>query len=339
MFVLGVETSCDETSASVVADGEVKSNVISSQIVHSRFGGVVPELASRAHLRLIIRVVEEALAQAGVAKGDLDAVAATQGPGLAGALLVGLSFAKAFAFGRRIPFVGINHLEGHLYSNLLTRPAHGFPFLSLVVSGGHTMLVHVERPFHHRVLGQTRDDAAGEAFDKVSRMLGLGYPGGPIIDARAKLGNPRAIDFPRAFLGEGYEFSFSGIKTAVLYYLRRRGLPVPFREGEQAHAELINDICASFQEAIVDVLVSKTVAAAKEFRAREVSIAGGVSANTRLRNRLRAEAETVGFRLFTPPLEYCMDNGAMIAYVGWMRLVAGERSSFEIPVAANLELT
>jgi N6-L-threonylcarbamoyladenine synthase len=339
MFVLGVETSCDETSASVVVDGEVKSNVISSQLVHSKFGGVVPELASRAHLRLIIRVVDEALAMAGVTKGELDAVAATQGPGLAGALLVGLSFAKAFAFGRRIPFIGVNHLEGHLYSNLLTRNPHGFPFLSLVVSGGHTMLVHVERPFHHRLLGQTRDDAAGEAFDKVAKMLGLAYPGGPIIDARAKLGNPRAIDFPRAFLGEGYEFSFSGIKTAVLYYLRRRGLPDPAREGEPAYEEHLNDICSGFQEAVVDVLVGKTVTAAQELRVREVAIAGGVSANSRLRDRMRAEAGKAGCRVFTPPLEYCTDNGAMIAYVGWMRLAAGERSSFGIPATANLELT
>lgn len=338
MVVIGIETSCDETSAAVVVDGDVRSNVISSQLIHTKYGGVVPELASRAHLRLIVAVAEEALARAGMEKSSLDAVAATQGPGLAGALLVGLSFAKAFAFGLHLPFIGVNHMEGHLYSNLLTREKHGYPFLSLIVSGGHTMLVHVERAFSHRMLGQTRDDAAGEAFDKVAKMLGLEYPGGPIIDKRARLGNKKAVDFPRAFLGDSYEFSFSGIKTAVLYHLRREGLPDPGRSADPAYDQTINDICASFQEAIVDVLVSKTVAAAREFRIREVTIAGGVSANSRLRERMQREAARIGCTVHTPPLEYCMDNGAMIAFVGWMRLVAGERSLFEIPAVANLEL-
>jgi N6-L-threonylcarbamoyladenine synthase len=338
MIVLGIETSCDETSAAVLVDGEVRSNVISSQLIHSKYGGVVPELASRAHLRMIIAVVEESLARAGVAKTDLDAVAATQGPGLAGALLVGLSFAKAFAFGLRLPFIGINHMEGHLYSNLLAGEKHGYPFLSLIVSGGHTMLVHVERPFRHRLLGQTRDDAAGEAFDKAAKMLGLGYPGGPVIDRRARLGNRKAINFPRAFLGEGYEFSFSGIKTAVLYHLKREGLPDPARTGEEAYEMTINDLCASFQEAIVDVLVRKTAAAAADLNVPVVTIAGGVSANSRLREKMGEELGRPGRRLCTPPLEYCMDNGAMIALVGWMRLLTGERSPMGTPAVANLEL-
>jgi N6-L-threonylcarbamoyladenine synthase len=336
MNVLGIETSCDETSAAVVVDGQVASNVISSQYVHQKYGGVVPELASRAHLRLIIQVVEEALSRAGVGRAEIDAVAATCGPGLAGALLVGLSFGKALAYGLGKPFLGVNHMEGHLYSNLLGSVPHGYPFLSLIVSGGHTMLVDVEAPFRHTVLGQTRDDAAGEAFDKVAKMLGLGYPGGPIIDRRAQSGNPRGVQFPRAFLGDGYEFSFSGIKTAVLYHLRRHPLPEPAFAGSASYEVAINDICASFQEAIVDVLVAKTIAAAAERARFDIAIAGGVSANSRLRRRM--EEAAIGRRVHTPPLEYCMDNGAMIAYVGWMRFSTGEISSMELPALPNLEL-
>ncbi len=339
MIVLGIETSCDETSASVVVDGAVKSNVISSQLVHSRYGGVVPELASRAHQKLIVGVVEEALRLAAVRKEDLHGVAATFGPGLAGALLVGLSFGKAFAYALRIPFVGVNHMEGHLYSNLLTAEKPAFPFLSLIVSGGHTMLVHVEQPFRHRLLGQTRDDAAGEAFDKVAKMLGLGYPGGPLIDKLARGGNPHAIDFPRSYLDDRkYEFSFSGVKTAVLYYLRRSGLEEAGTRAEWGDSQHRADICASFQESIVDVLVEKTVAAARKVRVRDIAMAGGVSANSRLREVMSREASRAGCRLSYPPLEYCMDNGAMIAYVGWMRLGAGEWSLLDIPAVPNLEL-
>jgi N6-L-threonylcarbamoyladenine synthase len=338
MIVLDIETSCDETSAAVVVDGVVVSNVISSQYVHQKYGGVVPELASRAHLRLIIQVVEEALARAGKERGQIDAVAATCGPGLAGALLVGLSFGKALAYGLGKPFIGVNHIEGHLYSNLLAPRPHGFPFLSLIVSGGHTMLVEVEVPFSHTILGQTRDDAAGEAFDKVAKMLGLGYPGGPVIDQRARRGNPRAVRFPRAYLGDGYEFSFSGIKTAVLYHLKRERLPDPAQEGTGGYEQIINDLCASFQEAIVDVLVTKAIAAAVERRRLDIAVAGGVSANSRLRERLHEAALPIGRRIHTPPLEYCMDNAAMIAYAGWMRLTAGEVSAMNLPPLPNLEL-
>jgi N6-L-threonylcarbamoyladenine synthase len=338
MVVLGIETSCDETSAAVVADGRVRSNVISSQYVHARYGGVVPELASRAHLRLIVEVVEESLARAGVRREELEAVAATHGPGLAGALLVGLSFGKALAYGLGIPFVGVNHMEGHLYSNGLAAEPPEYPFLSLIVSGGHTMLVHVTEPFRHRLLGQTRDDAAGEAFDKVAKMLGLGYPGGPVIDRRARGGNPGAVAFPRSYLGDGYEFSFSGIKTAVLYHLRREGLPAPERAGEPAYEKRIDDLCASFQEAVVDVLVDKTLAAARALDVRHITVAGGVSANSRLRERMEKEASGSGRRVFTPSMEYCMDNGAMIAYVGWLRRVRGESSPFALPAVPNLSL-
>jgi N6-L-threonylcarbamoyladenine synthase len=339
LIVLGIETSCDETSAAVVVDGEVRSNIISSQLVHRRYGGVVPELASRAHQRLIIDVVDEALTTANVQREDLDGVAGTFGPGLVGALLVGLTFGKALAYGLGIPFIGVNHMEGHLYSNFLTDEVPEFPFLSLIVSGGHTLLVRVQQPFTHQLLGQTRDDAAGEAFDKVSKMLGLGYPGGPIIDKTAKQGNPRAIRFPRAFLEDGsYDFSFSGIKTSVLYHLRREGLLDPETSVARVPAAQLADLCASFQEAIVDVLVTKTMAAAVEYGLTDITVAGGVSANSLLRSRLAEEARSSGRRLFSPKLEYCMDNGAMIAYVGWLRLRRGMTSGLELPAIANLQL-
>lgn len=339
MLVLGIETSCDETSAAVLADGVVKSNIITSQLVHARYGGVVPELASRAHQRMIIEVVESALQSAGVAKEDLDGIAATQGPGLVGAILVGLNFAKAMAFGLEVPFVGVNHMEGHLYSNFLVEPKPSYPFLSLIVSGGHTMLVVVDAPFRHTLLGETRDDAAGEAFDKVAKMLGLGYPGGPLVDRKAKEGNASAIPFPRSYLEEGsYDFSFSGIKTAVLYYLRGQGL----LDDHHLHGSLDNkhlaDICASFQAAVVDVLVAKTFAAADERGITDITIAGGVSANSLLRSRMREEVEKRGCRVFSPPIEYCMDNGAMIALVGWMKLREGVTSSLELSAVANLSL-
>jgi N6-L-threonylcarbamoyladenine synthase len=336
MLVLGIETSCDETSAAAVDDGVVKSNVISSQLVHAKYGGVVPELASRAHQRLIIEVVQEALTNAGVTKYQLQGVAATQGPGLVGALLVGLNFGKALAYGLKIPFVGVNHMEGHLYSNMLSEEKPSYPFLSLIVSGGHTMLVFVTAPFEHRLLGQTRDDAAGEAFDKVAKMLGLGYPGGPAVDKLAKQGNPAAIRFPRTYLDEGsHDFSFSGIKTAVLYYLRKNGLSSQIGFAVQQLA----DICASFQMSVVEVLVEKTIAAARKFGVNDVTIAGGVSANSLLRSMMDDACKRQGRLLFYPPVEYCMDNGAMIAYVGWMKLLRGTISSMELQAVANLELS
>ena len=337
MIVLGIETSCDETSVAVVDNGAVRSNIISSQFVHARYGGVVPELASRAHQRLIIQVTDESLRGAGIRKQDVGGIAATYGPGLAGALLVGLNFAKALAFGLQVPFIAVNHMEGHLYSNFLGDKKPSFPFLALIVSGGHTMLVLVEAPFQHRLLGQTRDDAAGEAFDKVARMLGLGYPGGPAIDRMAATGDPHAIEFPRSFLEEGtHDFSFSGIKTSVLYYLRRQGLVNNDASGLDSRH--LADICASFQMAVVDVLVTKTINAAREFGITDVTLAGGVSANSLLRRRMTDEAARNGCRLFAPSMEYCMDNGAMIGYVGWMRLQRGETSGFEASAVASLSL-
>ncbi len=339
MRVLGIETSCDETSASIVDEGVVRSNVISSQLIHAQYGGVVPELASRAHQRLIVQVVEEALERAQVKKEQIDVVAATYGPGLAGALLVGLSFAKGLSLNLGTPFLGVNHMEGHLYSNFLGAAKPEFPFLSLIVSGGHTMLVVVRAPFEHLLLGQTRDDAAGEAFDKVAKMLGLGYPGGPVIDRLAALGDPRAITFPRSFLEPGsFDFSFSGVKTSVLYYLRDKGLdaggPVTDRLGQKA----VNDICASFQQAVIDVLVRKTIDAAERFAVKAITVAGGVSANSGLRTHLRREAEVRGIPYFHPALEYCMDNGAMIAFVGWLKSSAGHSSDYKLNASPNLEL-
>ncbi|MEW6509419.1 MAG: tRNA (adenosine(37)-N6)-threonylcarbamoyltransferase complex transferase subunit TsaD [Bacteroidota bacterium] len=339
MIILGIETSCDETSAAVVEARTVRSNVISSQLAHRRYGGVVPELASRAHQRLIIDVVDEALRRGGTAREDLDGVAATQGPGLVGALLVGLNFAKALAYALERPFIGVNHMEGHLYSNFLTEPAPSFPLVSLIVSGGHTMLVHLRGPLDHTLLGQTRDDAAGEAFDKVAKMLGLGYPGGPSIERLAEQGDPEAIRFPRSYLEDGsLDFSFSGIKTAVLYYLRKEGVGELGAAHTAWSERRLADVCASFQAAILDVLVAKTLEAARRTTVREIAIAGGVSANGALRRRLSAAASGLGCSVFTPPLEYCMDNGAMIAYAGSLRLNRGMTSPATLPADAGLSL-
>ncbi|HXX64938.1 MAG TPA: tRNA (adenosine(37)-N6)-threonylcarbamoyltransferase complex transferase subunit TsaD [Bacteroidota bacterium] len=338
MRILGIETSCDETSAAVVLDGRVLSNVVSSQVFHSRYGGVVPELASRAHQRLITQVVGEALAMASTRKDELEGVASTYGPGLVGALLVGLNFGKALSYGLGIPFTAVDHMQGHLYSLFLAEQHPEYPYVCLVVSGGHTMLVKVDAPLVHSLLGQTRDDAAGEAFDKVAKMLGLGYPGGPAVDRIAAKGNSEAIDFPRSWLeGGSLDFSFSGVKTAVLYYLRHIGAD---GSGERTLPEdLLADICASFQRAVVDVLVEKTIEAARRCRVRSVGVAGGVAANSALRAALGKKAAESGFRVSTPPLQYCMDNGAMIAYVGGMRLERGLTSAYDTPAVAYLELS
>jgi N6-L-threonylcarbamoyladenine synthase len=284
----------------------------------------------------VIEVVDATIRGAGIAKEDIAAVAATHGPGLIGSLLVGLSFGKAFALGRGIPFAGVNHLEGHLYSNFLTGSGLKYPFVSLIVSGGHTMLVYVSAPLRHRLLGQTRDDAAGEAFDKVAKMLGLGYPGGPIIDRLAREGNPEAIRFPRVYLDDRkFEFSFSGIKTAVLYHLRGRGVTAEC--GSSLNAAECADVCASFQAAVVDVLVRKTLAAAAQTGVSDIAVSGGVSANTALRNALAREVEHTGRRLHVPPPEYCMDNGAMIAYAGMLRLRLTGPSPLDLPAVANIQ--
>jgi len=336
MIILGIETSCDETSSAVLVEGVVKSNIISSQFIHQQYGGVVPELASRAHQRLIVPVVEEALQVAGVKKSDLDGFAVTYGPGLVGALLVGLNFGKALAYGLKKPFIGVNHMEAHLYSNFLEHDDLEYPYLCLIVSGGHTQLVLVRRQFDHQLLGETLDDAAGEAYDKVAKMLGLGFPGGPIIDRLAKDGDPNFVKFPRSYLDQGtHDFSFSGIKTSVLYWLRERHL---LGNGTSMDSQMLADLCASFQAAVIDVLVEKTLHAAKEFGIHQVCLAGGVSANSELRSRMKERGDEHGFRVFYPRPEYCTDNGAMVAYVGWLKLQEGIRSSFELSAVANLSL-
>jgi N6-L-threonylcarbamoyladenine synthase len=331
MVILGIETSCDETSAAVLADGRLRSNVISTQLVHSRYGGIVPELASRAHQQLIVPVVEEALQRAGVTKHELTGVAVTAGPGLMGALLVGVNFGKALAYGLGIPVVGVNHMHGHVYSTFLDEPRPEFPFLCLIVSGGHTQLLLVRKPFDHELLGETLDDAAGEAYDKVGKMLGLGFPGGPVIDRRAKTGDPAFIRFPRSF-GDAASstFSFSGVKTAVLYYLRDHGLLDPATGTARAPEKLIDDLCASFQAAVVDVLVEKTIQAAAATGVAHVAVAGGVSANSELRRRMAERASRAGLSLHVPKFEYCTDNGAMIAMAGSMRLAAGAVSDYAL---------
>jgi N6-L-threonylcarbamoyladenine synthase len=308
--ILGLETSCDETAAAVVDDGRfVRSSVVSSQVdLHARFGGVVPEIASRAHVQLITAVIAEALVEAGCELADLDAVAACHGPGLAGALLIGVSAAKALALAADIPYVGVNHLEAHLHAAWLEEPDLPPPLAVLLVSGGHTMVVAVEGHGEYRVLGQTLDDAAGEAFDKVARLLGLGYPGGPAIDQIARAGDAGSIPFPRPMIGNGFDFSFAGLKTAVAYHLR--GTP-------DAPAA---DVAASFQEAVVDTLISKLLAAADEIDAPTLVIGGGVAANSRLRERVQEAAAATGRQAFLPPPALCTDNGAMIAATAWWRL-------------------
>jgi N6-L-threonylcarbamoyladenine synthase len=330
--VLGIETSCDETGVAVVEDDHVLSNVLGTQAdLHARFGGVVPEVAARAHVRALTPLLEEALERAGTRFSDLDGVAVTVGPGLVGALLVGIAGAKAVALASGAAFVGVNHLEGHIWANFLEHGPPRPPYVCLVVSGGHTMLVHMPAEDRYEVLGQTVDDAAGEAFDKIARFLGLGFPGGPALDRLARRGDPQAIDFPRAMLDSGdYDFSLSGLKTSVLRHVRR--------EREAGRRIDPADLAASFQEAIVDVQVSKTMAAARDRGVETVLLGGGVVANTRLRERMQAAGAEAGIDVRFPSTALCTDNGAMIAAAGAARLARGERSSFDVAADAGLEL-
>jgi tRNA N6-adenosine threonylcarbamoyltransferase len=330
--VLGIETSCDETGVAVVEDDHVLSNVLGTQAdLHARFGGVVPEVAARAHVRALTPLLEEALERAGSRFSDLDGVAVTVGPGLVGALLVGIAGAKAVALASGAAFIGVNHLEGHIWANFLEHGPPRPPYVCLVVSGGHTMLVHMPAEDRYEVLGQTVDDAAGEAFDKIARFLGLGFPGGPALDRLARRGDPQAIDFPRAMLDSGdYDFSLSGLKTSVLRHVRR--------EREAGRRIDPADLAASFQEAIVDVQVSKTMAAARDRGVETVLLGGGVVANTRLRERMQAAGAEAGIDVRFPSTALCTDNGAMIAAAGAARLARGERSSFDVAADAGLEL-
>jgi N6-L-threonylcarbamoyladenine synthase len=331
MRLLGIETSCDETAAAVLADGILAASVVQSQdAIHGRYGGVVPELASRRHLEVVLPVVSRALADAGVSLPELDGIAVTCGPGLVGSLLVGLSAAKAFAYAHHLPLVGVNHLEGHIFAGFLEEPRAEYPFVALVVSGGHTALYACPEPLVYRLVGQTRDDAAGEAFDKVAKLLDLGYPGGPAIERTARGGDPRAIPFPVADIRDGApDFSFSGLKTAVSLFVRRhRPLTDP----------LVADVCASFQATVVKMLVRRTIRAAREARIRRVLLTGGVAANRALRSALEAECAERGYAWTAPPLRFCTDNAAMIAAAGAARLARGERATLTLNARATLPL-
>jgi N6-L-threonylcarbamoyladenine synthase len=326
--VLAIETSCDETAAAVVDNGrDVRSSVVASQAdLHARYGGVVPEIASRAHVELICDVIEQSLVEAGASLEEIDAVAAVRGPGLAGALLVGVSAAKAISIARGLPYVGVHHHEAHLYAAMIEDPQLEPPLVTLIVSGGHTLLIAMDGHGSYRVLGETVDDAAGEAFDKIARFLGLGYPGGPAIDRVALDGDPEAIRFPRPMRGEGHDFSFSGLKTAVVQYVRK-------------HPDAdVADVAASFQAAIVDVLVEKLVGAAQETGISTVVAGGGVAANSALRGRLFDLAADGDLRVVVPGIALCTDNAAMVGAVAAYRLAADGPTPLEAPVVPNLRL-
>jgi N6-L-threonylcarbamoyladenine synthase len=327
-LILGIETSCDETAAALVLGGyDVVSNVVSTQVdLHSDFGGVVPEIASRAHLEVLNPVIARTIVEAGIDEERIDAVACTIGPGLIGALLVGVSAAKALAMAWDVPFVGVNHMEAHLYAASLEDPTLEFPLLVMLVSGGHTMLIDMQGHGRYRLVGQTIDDAAGEAFDKVARFLDLGYPGGPAIDAAALDGDPEAIRFPRAMMDDGYDFSFSGLKTSVMNYVRK-------------HPDVSSqDVAASFQAAVVDVLVTKARRAAAEVGATGIVLGGGVAANSLLREQVLDACERDGIQGFLPSRSMCTDNAAMIAAAGWHRLRSDGPTPLDVGATPNLRL-
>lgn len=327
MNILGIESSCDDTAAAVLSDGNVLSNVIASQTVHEQFGGVVPELASRAHNKTIWATADQALEASGLYMPDIDAIAVAKGPGLMGSLLVGLGFAKGLSLSWEKPLIGVNHIDAHMYANFIEHE-EVFPFVALIVSGGHTRLVHVTEPFEHTVLGKTRDDAAGEAFDKIGKMLNLPYPAGPFVDRHARSGDPEFTDFPRAMVKKGLDFSFSGLKTSVLYYLR---------DQEQSFIdEHLDDICASVSAAISDVLVIKLRRAVRKTGDNHVMVAGGVSANSMLREKVQLMAEKEGINLMIPAMEYCTDNAAMIAKAGEMKARMGQFDGMELKPFASL---
>ena len=334
-IILGIESSCDDTSAAVIRDGWLLSNVIASQDVHKAYGGVVPELASRAHELNIVPVVSEALSRAGVQPADLTAIAFTRGPGLLGSLLVGTSFAKALGLALDIPIIMVNHLQGHILADFIKEPGvevrqPAFPYLCLLVSGGNSQIVRVDGPLQYTILGQTIDDAVGEAFDKCSKMMGLGYPGGPVIDRLAKEGNPRRFKFAKPHI-PGLDYSFSGIKTSLLYFVRDEMAKDPdFLQNNK------EDICASFQNTLVDILLDKLVKAARQTGIKDITIGGGVSANSCLRGRIEAEGRKRGWRTFLPPFKFTTDNAAMIAIAGYFRYQAGESTPLDVAPVSRM---
>jgi len=331
-IILGIESSCDETSAAICIDGKIRSNIIANQTIHEKFGGVVPELASRAHQQNIIPAVQQAIQEAKIHKNEIDAVAFTRGPGLLGSLLVGTSFAKAFALAQDIPLIEVNHMQAHILAHFIEEPVPKFPFLCLTVSGGHTQLVLVRDYFDMVLLGQTLDDAAGEAFDKTAKILGLPYPGGPLIDKYAREGDGKAFEFPKPQIPD-LDFSFSGLKTSILYFVQKME-----RENPDFLQERRNDICASVQSRIVSILLDKLEQAARETQVNYVAIAGGVSANSGLRNALLALGEKLGWNVFIPRFEYCTDNAAMIAIAGYHKYLTGDFASQEVAPLARWQV-
>lgn len=330
--ILAIESSCDETSASVIQHGKVLNNVIASQTVHQKYGGVVPELASRAHQQHILHVVNEAMTSAGIDQTTLNAIAFTRGPGLLGSLLVGVSFAKGMAVALGVPLIEVNHMEAHVLAHFIATPKPAFPFLCLTVSGGHTQLILVKDYLEMNVIGETRDDAVGEAFDKAAKMMGFPYPGGPLIDQYARLGNPNAFQFPHTSI-PGLDFSFSGIKTAFLYFLRdQKAVNSNFIEENR------NDICASLQKHLIKMLMQKLKQATEETGINQVAIAGGVAANSELRKSLQEYSERFGWTTFVPDFQYCTDNAAMIAIAAHYKFLQKKFSSLEVAPLANLTI-
>ncbi|WP_298881227.1 tRNA (adenosine(37)-N6)-threonylcarbamoyltransferase complex transferase subunit TsaD [uncultured Polaribacter sp.] len=336
VYILGIESSCDDTSASVICNAKVLSNVVANQEIHSKYGGVVPELASRAHQQNIVPVVQQALEQAKISKKDLTAIAFTRGPGLMGSLLVGTSFAKSLALGLQIPLIDVNHMQAHILSHFIEEENSKippFPFICLTISGGHTQIVKVTNHFEMEILGETIDDAVGEAFDKSAKILGLPYPGGPLIDKYAKLGNPKAFPFTKPKVGD-LDFSFSGLKTGILYFVQKQVKLNPnFIE------ENLNDICASIQFTIVEILMNKLKNAVKQTGIKHIAIAGGVSANSEIRERLKLAEKHFGWTTYIPKFEYTTDNAAMIAITGYLKFLNNNYSDVSITAKARLKVT
>lgn len=330
--ILAIESSCDETSASIISDGKILNNIVATQSVHEKYGGVVPELASRAHQQHLVPVVHEALSTSGINKTDLSAVAFTRGPGLMGALMVGVSFAKSFAYALKLPLIEVNHMQAHILAHFIEDPKPDFPFLCLTVSGGHTQLVLVKDHLDMEVIGETLDDAVGEAFDKTAKLLGLPYPGGPLIDRYAQEGNPRAFDFPVSDM-PALDFSFSGIKTAVLYFLRDR-----LKDDGQFIEKNLSDICASLQYTLIRMLMKKLKKAAKQHHVKELAIAGGVAANSGLRLAVQELASELGGKVYIPKFEYCTDNAAMIAMAAHYKYLKKEFCGLDVSPVARMKI-
>jgi len=335
IYILGIESSCDDTAASVLCNGEILSNVVANQAIHEKYGGVVPELASRAHQQNIVPVVDQAIKQAGISASELNAIAFTQGPGLMGSLLVGTSFAKSLAYGLNRPLIDVNHMQAHILAHFIEKEGYEkpeFPFLAMTISGGHTQIVRVDAYFKMTVIGETIDDAVGEAFDKSGKILGLGYPAGPEIDKRAKLGNPKAFNFTKPKVA-GLNFSFSGLKTAILYFVQKQ-----LKENPEFIETHLNDVCASIQYTIVEILMDKLKLAVKETGINRIAIGGGVSANSGIRAALKQAETQRGWDTFVPAFEYTTDNAAMIAIVGYLKYLEGNFADQTIMATARLKL-